>query len=69
VDILTGTIRAYDAGTHTATVEIDGATDAFLAAIPVSRGIAGAEVTAGRRAAVLFTDAYNPAEAMVLGVY
>jgi len=69
VEILTGTVRAYDAGTHTATVEIDGAPDAFLAGIPVNRGIAGGDVTAGRRAAILFTFTYNPTEAMILGVY
>ena len=69
MEILSGTVRAYDAGTHTATVEIDGAPDAWLPGLPVNRGLDAAELVAGRRALVVFTSGTNPADAMLVGVY
>lgn len=62
------TIKAFDAGAYKATIQIDGSLSTYLTAVPVSRGIASAEVIAGRTAAVAFFDDRNPADAMVVGV-
>lgn len=68
-EIIRGIIRAFDAGTKSATVEVEGSQLVYLAGVPVSRGIADAEVVAGRWCVVAWTGSQNPAECMVVGVY
>jgi hypothetical protein len=63
------TVRAFDPTTYTATVQLDGSLATYLTAVPVSRAIPVAELTAGRTAAVLFFDPNNPDDAMVTGVW
>ncbi len=69
MDIRSATIRGWDAGTYTATVEIAGSLPVYLAGVPVARNIAGAEVVSGRPCAVLFFDEADPAEAVIIAIY
>lgn len=68
--LLKGILRSYDAGTHTATLEIIGSQKAQLAGVAVARNIAAAEMVAGRYAAVqVFGSRPDPKEAVVLAVF
>jgi hypothetical protein len=64
-----GTIRAYDAGTHEATVQVAGSLSVWLETIPVSSGIPAAEVDVGDECAVLFFTDDNPDDAVIIAVY
>ena len=63
-----GTLLSFSSGSYTATLQIAGSLSSSVAAVPVSRGIASAELQVGRRVAVAIFDAGNPADAMVIGV-
>ena len=63
------TIRSFDTETYNATVQITGSLATWLDAVPVARNIPAAHVTDGRTCAVLFFDAGNPSDAVVLAVY
>jgi hypothetical protein len=67
--IYSGVLKAFDGATYTATVQLTGSLGQWLRGVPVSRGIASAEMTAGRKAAVLLFDVTNPADAVVLAVW
>ena len=69
MEILKAAIRSFDAKTYTATVQVTGSIATWLDGVPVARNIAAAEVTPGRHCAVLFFDAANPSDAVVLAVY
>jgi hypothetical protein len=62
-------VRSFDSGTYKATLEIAGSPSSYLTGVPVARDIASGEMTAGRSAAVLFLDASNPSDAVVLAVW
>ena len=64
-----GTLLSFSAGTYTATLQLAGSLSSSIASVPVSRGIASAELVAGRRVAVAIFDAGNPVDAMVIGVH
>lgn len=63
-----GTLKAFDSGTHKATVQVDGSIAYFLTGVPVSRGIPSAEMAAGRTVALLFSPD-NSDDAMAVGVF
>jgi hypothetical protein len=63
-----GVIRAFDAATHTATVQMAGSLSVWLEGVPVSRGIPAGEMAVGRACAVLFLDESNPDDAVVVAV-
>ncbi len=63
------TIRSFDADAHTATIQITGSLATWLDGVPVARNIPAAHVTDDRTCAVLFFDAGNPSDAVVLAVY
>ncbi len=67
--IYQGILRAWDAGTYLATVEPVGNLPAELPSIPVSRGIAAAQMVTGRYVAVARFSATNPIDAVVIAVY
>ena len=69
MEIRQGIVKAFDSGTHTATVQLVGSLAVYLSDIPTARNIAAAEMTAGRRCAVLFFDQANPQDAVVVAVY
>lgn len=64
-----GLLRTFDAGSYTATVQLAGSRSSVVTGVPVSRGIASGELTAGRTVALASFDPANPADAMVVGVY
>ena len=63
------TLKSFDSGNHTATVQMAGSYKVYLEDIAVAGNIATAEMTAGRKTAVLFFDEHNPKEAVVIAVY
>ena len=63
-----GILRAFDSATYTATVEVEGSF-AYLQSVAVSRGIAAAELVAGRKVGVVFFEAGNPADAVLFAVW
>ena len=69
MEMLKATIRSFNADAYTATVQISGSLATWLDGVPVARNIAVAEVATGRACAVLFFDASNPSDAVVLAVY
>lgn len=64
-----GILRAYDAGTKTANVELHDLGATFLAAVRVSRGIADAEMITGRTVVVVLFNPEDPKDGMVIGIY
>ena len=52
----TGVVVLFDGTGYTAVVELRGSRVARLAGVPVSRAIAAAEMTAGRRALVWLAE-------------
>jgi len=62
-------LRLFDSGTYLATVEIAGSIGSWLTGVPVSRGIASGELTAGRRVAIIFLDEGNPKDCVLLAVW
>ena len=62
------TLVSFDSAAWTATVRFAGSLSSVVTAVPVSRAIPAAQLTAGRRLAVAVFDAGNPLDAMVLGV-
>ena len=64
-----GILRAFDAGSYTASVELLGSRRLFLTGLAVSRGLPDAEMVAGRMVGVAFFDDSNPADAVVIAVY
>ncbi|MDP3062961.1 MAG: hypothetical protein Q8O40_07100 [Chloroflexota bacterium] len=69
MEIRKGVVKAFDAGTYKATVQVAGSLSVWLAGVAVARNIAAGEMVAGRSCAVLFFDAANPQDAVVLAVY
>jgi hypothetical protein len=64
-----GILRSFDSGTYLATVQIAGSLSVWLENIPTSRAIASAEMATGRNVAVLFHDAGNPSDCVVIAVW
>jgi hypothetical protein len=67
--IRSGTVRAFDAGDYTATVQVAGSLSVWLRDVPVARNIPSAEMVAGRRCALIFFDDANPQDAVVAAVF
>jgi len=67
--IRSGIVKAFDAGTYTATVQLTGSLAVWLSDLPVAHNIPSAEMVAGRRCAVIFFDASNPRDAVVAAVF
>ena len=68
-EIRQGTLKAFDNVNWLATVQISGSLAQWLRNVPVSRSIAAAEMTVGRKVAVALFDPTNPADAVVFAVY
>ena len=69
MEMLKGTLRSFDADAYTATVQVSGSLATWLEAVPVARNIAARHLTEGRTCALVFFDASNPSDAVVLAVY
>lgn len=64
-----GELLAFNSTSYEATVRYARSLTSVVADVPVSRGIASAEMVAGRRVAVALFDAAQPLDAMVVGVW
>ncbi len=64
-----GTLLSFASSTYTASVLLAPSASTAIDAVPVSRGIASAELVAGRRVTVAIFDGANPEDAMVVGVW
>ena len=66
---LKGILKAFDSGTYTATVQLQGSLSVWLEDVPVSRGLPIAEMVIGRNVSVQFHDLGNPDDAVVVAVW
>ena len=66
---LSGVLRAFDATTWQADVQLTGSFPTNLTGIAVNRGLNAAAITAGRRCIVVFNDLQNPNDAVLVAVY
>jgi hypothetical protein len=62
-------LKAWQAGSYTATIQVSGSSKAYLEGVKVARNIPAAEMAQGRTLAVIFWDDNNPADAVVTAVY
>ena len=64
-----GILRSFNSGNYTATVQLIGSYKVYLEDIVVARNLPTAEMTAGRKVAVIFFDENSPREAVVIAIY
>ena len=64
-----GVLRSFNSDTYLATVQIAGSLSVWLENIPTSRAIPASEMISGRNVAVLFHDAGNPSDCVVIAVW
>ena len=62
-------VKSFNSGDHTATVQLAGSYKVYLEDVAAAHNLPSAEMTPGRKAAVLFFDEHNPKEAVVIAVY
>ena len=63
------TLRSFNSGNYTATVQLASSFKVYLEDIAVARNLPTAEMVTGRKVAVIFFDENNPKEAVVAAVY
>jgi len=64
-----GVLRNFNSSTYTATVQFAGSYKVYLEDVAVARNLPTAEMTAGRKVAVILFDEHSPKEAVVVAVY
>jgi alpha-D-ribose 1-methylphosphonate 5-triphosphate synthase subunit PhnI len=64
-----GILKSFNSGDYTATVQLASSYKVYLEGIAVARNISSAEMTVGRKVAVIFFDEHNVKEAVVVAVY
>jgi len=64
-----GILKSFNSGNYTATVQLASSYKVYLEADTVARNIPSAEMTAGRKVAVVFFDEHNTKEAVLVAVY
>jgi hypothetical protein len=69
MNIKKGELKNFNATNYTATVRLSSGYKAYLEDVMVARNLAAAEMTAGRKVAVIFFDENNPKEAVIAAVY
>jgi hypothetical protein len=62
-------LRSFNSTDYTATVQLAGSYKVYLEDIAVARNLPEAQMTTGRKTAILFFDEHNPKEAVVVAVY
>ena len=67
--LMKGILKSFDSGAYTATVQLASSYKAYLEGVAVARNLPTAEMTLGRKVAVVFFDEYNPKEAVLVAVY
>ena len=69
MEIRKGTLKSFDSGAYTATLQMAGSLATWLQGVPVARNIPSAEMVAGRACAVILFDTANPQDVVVVAVY
>ena len=69
MNVRKGTVKGFNSGSYTATVQVAGSLAVWLADVPVARNIAPAEMVVGRRCALIFFSESDPRDALVVSVY
>ena len=64
-----GILKDFNAADYAAAVQLAGSLKAYLEDVPVARNLPAAEMTPGRKIALVFFDEHNPKEAVVIAVY
>ena len=64
-----GVLKVFNSGNYTATVQLTGSYKVYVEDVAVARNIPAAEMTVGRKVAVIFFDEHNAKEAAVVAVY
>jgi len=62
-------LKSFNPTDYEATVQLTGSYKVYLEDVAVVRNLPSAEMTAGRKVAVIFFDEHNPKEAVVIAVY
>lgn len=62
-------LKGFDSGSYKATIQLAGSHKVYLEEVAVARNLPVGEMVAGRKVAVVFFDAYNAKEAVVVAVY
>ena len=62
-------LKGFNSGSYKATVQLAGSHKVYLEEVTVARNLPAAEMITGRKVAVVFFDAYNAKEAVVIAVY
>jgi hypothetical protein len=62
-------LRSFNSENYTATIEISGSGKTYLEDVPVARNLPVPEMSAGSKLAVIFFDAHNVEDAVVIAVY
>jgi hypothetical protein len=68
-EVLRGVLKAFDAASYRATLQLEGSRSSFATNVPVSRGIAPAQLVAGRVCVVVFLNPEDAGDARVVGVH
>jgi hypothetical protein len=69
MQIRRGVLRAFNSGTHTATVQVAGSVATWLGGVAVARNIPSGDMVAGRNVALLQFDPANPDDMVVCAVW
>lgn len=67
--IMKGILKAWNAGTYKADVQIIGSLSVWLGGIPTSRAIEDADMVVGRNVAVLTPNPGQPGDSVVIAVW
>ena len=62
-------LKSFNATNYTAVICLDGGYKVYLEDVAVARNLPSAEMTAGRKVAVMFFEENNPGEAVITAVY
>ena len=62
-------LKGFNAGSYTAIIQLAGSHKVYLEEVTVARNLPVTEMVTGRKVAVVFFDAYNAKEAVVIAVY
>ena len=62
-------LRSFNSENYTATIEISGSGKTYLEDVPVARNSPALEMSAGSKLVVIFFEAHNVKDAVVVAVY
>jgi len=62
-------LKSFNSSNYTSTIQLSASYKVYLEDVAVARNLPAAEMTAGRKVAVIFFDEHNAKEAVVIAVY